>query len=147
MGFFSRSKQSDADRAKAAAKEKEEKTAAPPTPPLASRGAKAAEGETFAPTGAGGRSAYVLASPHVSEKAAFLASKGTYVFNVPVTAGKIEVKKAVEALYKVKVVRVNTVRGIGKTVRRGRMEGRRNNWKKALVTLKAGQKIDLYQGV
>lgn len=93
------------------------------------------------------RSAFVLLSPRVSEKAAMLGAKGTYVFNVPVTAEKIEIRKAVESLYGVSVERVNTVRGIGKVVRRGRIEGRRNNWKKALVTLKAGQTLDLYKGV
>jgi large subunit ribosomal protein L23 len=93
------------------------------------------------------RAMLVLSSPRVSEKAAILASKGTYVFNVPVTAEKIEIRKAVEAMYNVHVERVNTVRGIGKVVRRGRTEGRRNNWKKALVTLKKGEKIDLYEGV
>lgn len=93
------------------------------------------------------RSSFVLLSPRVSEKAAMLGAKGTYVFNVPVTAEKIEIRKAVESLYGVSVERVNTVRGIGKVVRRGRIEGRRNNWKKALVTLKAGQTLDLYKGV
>jgi len=93
------------------------------------------------------RSSFVLLSPRVSEKAAMLTSKGTYVFNVPVSAEKIEIRKAIEALYKVKIERVNTARGIGKVVRRGRIAGRRNNWKKAIVTLKAGQTIDLYKGV
>lgn len=89
----------------------------------------------------------VLVAPRVSEKAATLAGSGTYVFNVPVDANKVEIRKAVELLYKVNVVGVRTVRGIGKVVRRGRAVGRRNRWKKALVTLKAGQKIELYEGV
>ena len=89
----------------------------------------------------------VLNSPHVSEKAASLASTGTYVFDVPLSAGKIEVRKAVEAIYGVNVTRVNMIRGKGKVVRRGRIEGVRSDWKKALVTLKTGQKIDLYEAV
>ncbi len=93
------------------------------------------------------RSSYLLLSPRVSEKAGMLATKGTYVFNVPVTAEKVEIRKAVETLYNVTVVRVNTARGIGKVVHRGRITGRRNNWKKAIVTLKGDQKIDLYHGV
>lgn len=91
--------------------------------------------------------ALTLVSPRVSEKAAILATRGTYVFNVPVTANKVEIRKAVEAWYKVKVTDVRTIRGIGKFVRRGRTEGARNRWKKALVTVKPGQKIDLYEGV
>jgi large subunit ribosomal protein L23 len=92
-------------------------------------------------------SSFVLLSPRVSEKAAMLAAKGSYIFNVPTSAGKIEIRKGIEALYKVHVERVNTIRGIGKVVRRGRIEGRRNNWKKAVVTLKAGEKLDLYSSV
>lgn len=87
-----------------------------------------------------------LNAPHMSEKAARLSSAGTYVFDVPLSAGKVEVRKAVEAVYGVTVVRVNVVRGKGKVVRRGGRSGVRSDWKKALVTLKPGQKIDLYEG-
>ncbi|MCI0479759.1 50S ribosomal protein L23 [Candidatus Uhrbacteria bacterium] len=73
--------------------------------------------------------------------------KGTYVFDVPVDANKVEIRKAVEALYKVSVTSVRTIRGIGKILRRGRIGGRRAAWKKAVVTLKEGQTIDLYEGV
>lgn len=100
-----------------------------------------------APTMTGGNSWRVLLTPRVSEKAAFLAAKGTYVFNVPLSANKVEVRKAVESLYKVHVVSVATVRGMGKMVARGRIRGQRSDWKKALVTLKKGEKIDLHQGV
>lgn len=96
---------------------------------------------------AGGSSSLILFSPRVSEKAAMLASKGTYVFNVPVWTNKSEVCKAVEALYKVNVAEVRTARGIGKRMARGRIRGRRQNWKKALVTLKKGQTINLHEGV
>ncbi|MDQ7814519.1 MAG: 50S ribosomal protein L23 [Patescibacteria group bacterium] len=85
--------------------------------------------------------------PRISEKAAVLSSSGKYVFNVPMDANKAEVKKSVESLYGVKVTDVNMLRGIGKIVRRGRVEGRRNRWKKAVVTLKVGDKIDLFVGV
>jgi large subunit ribosomal protein L23 len=89
----------------------------------------------------------VAIAPRISEKAAVLASAGKYVFDVPVTANKSEIRKAVEALYGVKVAEVNTLRGIGKRVRRGRIAGRRNRWKKAVVLLHKGQKIDLFVGV
>jgi large subunit ribosomal protein L23 len=93
------------------------------------------------------RADVILITPRISEKAAVLSSAGKYVFDVPVTANKIEIRKAVEALYGVKVKDVNTLRGIGKNVRRGRITGRRNRWKKALVELQKGQKIDLFVGV
>ncbi|MFH1077856.1 MAG: 50S ribosomal protein L23 [Patescibacteria group bacterium] len=88
----------------------------------------------------------MLVKPHVSEKAAS-SPKGTYVFDVPLNANKVEIRKAVEALYKVSVESVRTVRGIGKYLKRGRIEGYRSNWKKAIVTLKDGQMLDLYEGV
>ncbi len=89
----------------------------------------------------------LLRSPHVSEKAATLAQRGTYVFNVPIEAEKVSIKKAVEALYKVKVSAVRTIRHEGKPTKRGRRAGVRNRWKKALVTLVKGQRIDIYEGV
>ncbi|MBI4139251.1 50S ribosomal protein L23 [Candidatus Uhrbacteria bacterium] len=95
----------------------------------------------------GGARADLLVKPHVSEKAATLASKGTYVFDVPMSANKIEVRKAVESVYDVKVEAVRISRGIGKILHRGKNVGQRARWKKALVTLKKGQSLDLYEGV
>lgn len=97
--------------------------------------------------GQAGMSYRILLSPRVSEKAAISTSKDVYVFNVPVSAEKIEIRKAVETLYGVKVEQVRTARGIGKRTARGRTRGQRNNWKKAYVCLKKGQKLDLYEGV
>ncbi|MBM3204482.1 50S ribosomal protein L23 [Candidatus Uhrbacteria bacterium] len=99
------------------------------------------------PTGTADRAFHVLRRPHVSEKAARLTEAGTYVFDVRVDAEKIAIKKAVESLYKVHVVGIRTIRHAGKPVYRGRRAGARQTWKKALVTLKKGQKIDLYEGV
>ncbi len=89
----------------------------------------------------------LLSRPHVSEKAARLGAQNVYVFDVALRAEKIAIKKAVESLYQVKVVAVRTIRGLGKPVRRGRRPSTRSDWKKALVTIAAGQKIDLYAGV
>ena len=97
--------------------------------------------------GQAGESYRLLKSPLISEKAALLAAKNVYVFNVPVSAEKIAIAKAVKALYNVDVIKVRTARGIGKVVSRGRVQGRRNRWKKAFVTIKKDQKIDLYEGV
>ncbi|MFA5130201.1 MAG: 50S ribosomal protein L23 [Patescibacteria group bacterium] len=91
--------------------------------------------------------ANILLKPHVSEKAAVLAERGIYVFDVPLTANKIEVGKAVKSLYRVKVKHVRIQRGIGKQMNRGRISGRRSSWKKALVELEKGQKIHLVEGV
>lgn len=91
--------------------------------------------------------ASLLVKPHISEKAATLADRGIYVFDVPLSANKIEIRKAVEAAYQVHVVSVRTQRGIGKVVKRGKVAGRRSAWKKALVELKHGETIALVEGV
>lgn len=86
----------------------------------------------------------IIGTPRVSEKSSRLTQEGnTYTFNVPVSAEKVAIRKAVEARYGVNVMAVRTVRGPGKIVRRGRVEGRRNAWKKALVQLKTGQTMDV----
>jgi large subunit ribosomal protein L23 len=91
--------------------------------------------------------ANVLVKPHVSEKAATLADRGIYVFDVPLSANKIEIRKAVEAIYRVHVIAVRTQRGIGKVMKRGKVTGRRSAWKKALVELKHGETLALIEGV
>ena len=63
-----------------------------------------------------------------------------YTFEVPVSANKIEIKKAVEEVFGVKVASVNTMRVMGKVKKMGRFEGRRASWKKAIVTLEKGSK-------
>ena len=89
----------------------------------------------------------LLTKPYVSEKAARLADRGTYVFVVPMDAEKISIRKAVEAFYKVNVESVRIIRVSGKPVRRGKRVTFRKDVKKALVTLKKGQTLSLYEGV
>jgi large subunit ribosomal protein L23 len=85
----------------------------------------------------------VLLGPHVSEKATGLAEKhGQIVFKVDTTATKLEIKKAVEQLFNVKVDKVSTLNVKGKTKRTVRGLGKRNDWKKAYVSLQPGQDID-----
>jgi len=85
----------------------------------------------------------VLLGPHISEKASVLAdSKKQFVFKVATDATKLEIKKAVEALFDVKVARVTTLNVQGKTKRTVRGLGKRNDWKKAYVALQAGQDLD-----
>lgn len=89
--------------------------------------------------------------PRVSEKAyAQATALNTYVFNVPLTANKIEVKKLVQSQYDVTVVTVNMVRMAGKAVNRAvnnrgnRSVGKRNDYKKAYVTVAKGQTIPVF---
>ena len=89
----------------------------------------------------------VLIHPVVTEKSTYLQSEGAYIFEVFPSATKVEIKKAVQALYKVKVVGVRIVNLKGKQVRFGRMEGERKNRKKAIVTLQKGQAIELHKNV
>lgn len=84
----------------------------------------------------------VLFGPRVSEKSSRLANGSKYVFNVTKTANKIEVKRAVEKAYHVNVVQVNISNTKGKTRNFGRIAGRTAGFKKAIVTLRAGQKIE-----
>lgn len=93
------------------------------------------------------RSTYeVIVRPVISEKAAALAEiGGRYVFQVANKAGKQEIRCAVETLFKVKVSAVRTMMVHGKVKRMGRATVKRSNWKKAIITLAAGQKIDLFQ--
>lgn len=94
------------------------------------------------------RAHQVLQSYHLSEKSNLLANTGRYVFKVPSSSNKIEVGKAVETVYGVKVVSVNIVNVSGKMRRYGRTRGRTSNWKKAIVTLRAGDKISgLAEGI
>ena len=92
-------------------------------------------------------SARTLVKPLVTEKAANLSDNGKYAFIVNVNANKIEVAKAVSDVYGVKVEAVNIIKMKGKAVSRGRIKGSRNDFKKAIVTLKKGEKIQMYEGV
>ena len=88
----------------------------------------------------------VIKKPHVTEKTS-LGSDATNTVSVVVDkdANKIEIKQAVESLFKVKVADVRTVNVAGKVKRVGRNTGKRSNWKKAYVTLQKGQSIDFFE--
>lgn len=89
----------------------------------------------------------IILGPVISEKSTKLKEKGEIVFRVEPSANKIEIKKAVEELFKVKVESVRTANFQGKMKRWGRFEGRRRDWKKAYVKLKEGEKmIDFIEG-
>ena len=85
----------------------------------------------------------VLLAPHVSEKTALSADKNSqHVFRVLPSASKNEIKQAVEKLFEVKVAAVNTINMNGKRKRFGQRQGKRSDWKKAIVTLQEGHDID-----
>jgi large subunit ribosomal protein L23 len=95
-----------------------------------------------------GRAHRILQQYHLSEKTNMHSAAGRYVFVVDKNANKIEIKKAVESVYDVHVTGVNTVNTKGKHRNYGKTSGRTSNWKKAIVTLKAGEKISgLAEGV
>ncbi len=90
----------------------------------------------------------VLRKPLLTEKVAALQDKhNQYAFMVDPDANKIEIKRAVELKYSVTVTQVNTMGVRGKTKRLGRFVGKRADWKKAVVTLKSGDRIELAQNV
>ena len=88
----------------------------------------------------------ILRKPVISERSMkqYFDRQGNqinkYTFEVPVSANKVEIKKAVEEVFGVKVSSVNTMKVLGKVKRMGRFEGRRASYKKAIVTLAAGSK-------
>ncbi|MEA2064773.1 MAG: 50S ribosomal protein L23 [Patescibacteria group bacterium] len=89
----------------------------------------------------------VLVNPRITEKITDLGVFDKYGFVVANNANKIEVKKAIQEVYGVKPIVVNIMNIKGKKVRSGRVSGRRKDWRKAIVTLKKGEKIEVYQGV
>ena len=86
----------------------------------------------------------IILNVHLTEKATILSEKGNqYVFKVRPDANKIQIRQAIEKLFKKKVIKVNTSNYEGK-FKRGRTghAGRNNHWKKAIVTLAAGEKLE-----
>jgi len=84
----------------------------------------------------------ILKQPHISEKAAGLKSVGKYVFKVFNKATKVDIKNAIRQLYNVEVEGINIIRIPSKRRRLGKYQGRKSGFKKAIITLKKGQKIE-----
>ncbi len=89
----------------------------------------------------------IFVKPMVTEKGTYLASQNKYIFEVTPAANKIEIKKAIKAVYGVDPIKVNIVSLTGKQIRYGRTRGRTKDRKKAVVTLPEGQTIEVYEGV
>jgi len=88
----------------------------------------------------------VIKRPLVTEKTTIARDEGNkYFFEVDRRATKIDINSAVEKIFKVKVVEVNTINMKGKKKRSGRIMGKRKNWKKAVVTLAAGNSIEIFE--
>jgi large subunit ribosomal protein L23 len=89
----------------------------------------------------------VIRQPLVTEKGTYLAAEHKYAFQVDPLANKTQIKQAVEKTFNVKVVAVNVMNVHGKQRRWGRRTSLRPTWKKAIVTLVPGDKIELFEGV
>jgi len=86
----------------------------------------------------------IIHKPHVTEKATTDSyTRNAYHFRVPSDANKSEIKRAIQAIFDVKVEAVNTLNVAGKARRRGWVKGSKPDWKKAMVTLAEGQTIDV----
>jgi large subunit ribosomal protein L23 len=86
----------------------------------------------------------LVQEPHISEKSNFLGAQNKYTFRVMGNANKPEIKRSIEGIYGVNVVSVNMINVPGKKRRVGRVEGFKKGFAKAIVTIKEGQKIELF---
>jgi large subunit ribosomal protein L23 len=89
----------------------------------------------------------IIKQPLITEKSTNLQAENKYSFAVDPRANKWQIKQAVEQIFGVKVMAVNTIRYGGKKRRMGRSEGYTSQWKKAVVTLAPGQQIEFFEGV
>ncbi len=138
MGFFNRKKNDEGQKAptKATKADKPKAEAKAEEP-------KKAKETVVAPRETG--SAYrILVRPIITEKTTMLGKVNQYAFEVAMTANKLEVRKAVKAVYGVEPTDVRVMRIAGKPVRTRAGKSRRSAWRKAIVTLKKGERLDLY---
>ena len=89
----------------------------------------------------------LIIKPLITEKTTIQKEVANQVsFEVDRRANRIEIKKSIETLFDVKIAKVRTMQMNGKTKRRGRVVGKRRDWKKAIVTLMPGERIDFFEG-
>lgn len=89
----------------------------------------------------------LILKPLISEKAVANMGEGKYSFKVRLDANKHQIKAAIEEIFGVTVTGVNTMRMHGKVRRTGKFQGRRSDWKKAIVQLKEGDSIKVFEGL
>jgi len=91
---------------------------------------------------------HIIKEPHITEKTTLQKELSNQIsFKVPKRANKIEIKRAVETLFKTKVVDVKTMNVQGKRRRVGRNIGKKPDWKKAVVTLAPGENVEFFEGM
>lgn len=90
---------------------------------------------------------YLIKRPLITEKTTRMMEENKYCFLVDPKANKTEIRQAIEQIFKVKVKSVNTMNVMGKLKRMGRYQGRRPSWKRAIVTLEKGSRIEFFEGV
>lgn len=89
----------------------------------------------------------IIRRPVITEKTSIQKEvSNQFTLEVDRMANRVEIKKAVEEIFNVKVARVRTMQVKGKTKKRGRIVGKRRDWKKAIVTLMPGERIDFFEG-
>ena len=88
----------------------------------------------------------IIIRPIVTEKTSALVELNKYTFEVHKSANKIQIRKAVEQIFKVKVLSVNTMNVSSKPKRMGVFIGKTRSWKKAIVSLPVGQRIEFFEG-
>ncbi len=90
----------------------------------------------------------IIKRPLITEKTSIQKELSNQVtFEVDRKANRIEIKRAIEKVFNVRVTNVNTIQVTGKIKQRGRITGKRRDWKKAIVTLMPGERIDFFEGV
>jgi large subunit ribosomal protein L23 len=149
MGIFNKKTKDEKTDSKPVVKAEEKKVVAK-KPEEKKATVKKAVKKTTAPKSAkaGYGTAYrILMRPVISEKATMANQENKYIFEVAIKANKIEIKKAIEEIYGVTPIAVNVMNQRGKFVRFGRKTGRTKDTKKAIVTLKKGDSITIYEGI
>jgi large subunit ribosomal protein L23 len=89
----------------------------------------------------------IILKPLISEKAVAMMGEGKYSFKVRLDANRTQIKDAIQEIFNVTVLNVNTMRQHGKTRRVGKFQGRRSDWKRAIVKLKDGDSIKVFEGL
>lgn len=89
----------------------------------------------------------LIIKPVITERSVDLMQENKYTFKVAKNANKIEIRKAIEEIFKVHVTEVRTIRVKGKNKRMGRYQGMTSEWKKAIVTLAEGETIEIFEGM
>ncbi len=87
----------------------------------------------------------ILIRPISTEKATNILALNQYVFEVAKNSNKTEIKKAIQAVYNVKPLKINILKIKGKNVRHGKTKGKTKDWKKAIIILKQGEKIEVFE--